>query len=139
MPSCAINDAAAQNVSGALFWTDDVWAGGANGWVYAGWQSQGVGEPGDARQGPGECEPRTPPHKHRIHRHPDLNLNNRPCAGVHRLYFNETCLKEGGEKWPTDNGQPRPSCDWQEMSMKTDGLCAQCLCTLCVYSGSEVF
>ena len=29
-----------------------------------------------------------------------------------------------GEKWPTGNGQPRPSCDWQGMTMKTDGLCS---------------
>ena len=33
VPSGVVKDAAAQNVSGALFWTDDVWAGGANGWV----------------------------------------------------------------------------------------------------------
>ena len=80
------------NVSGAFYWVDDVWAGGPNARDYMGQNASFLdnGQPGSARQGPGNW--------------------------VHRLYANESC----------HNGidASRPSCEWQMMTMKTDGVCS---------------
>ena len=46
-----------------------------------------------------------------------------PGSWVHRVYENGSCAL-AGQPPPTDNGSPRPMCDWRETTMKTDGLCS---------------
>jgi hypothetical protein len=112
---------ALNSVTGLLFWSDDVWAGEANGCgfggcIYAGWKppraccwpsaagqwtnctSGCLGQPGSARQGPG--------------------------MWVHRTYENGTCAVAGQQHLPTTGTDPRPMCEWQDTTMYTDGLCS---------------